>query len=112
MARVCPTVPKRCVMIFLNALCACNKYADRVNMYVAIIYMAETYYFSLQLQSMVISAFFLVYLPTQMGGPFSFRRYGGKSVLPYMELMWSLLAMLTPAVADLGVIPFVAVSRL
>lgn len=95
-------IADRHVMVFLCALCTCINYADRVNMSVAIIYIAQTYSFSLRQQSWIMSAFFLGYIPMQFGGAILCRRMGGKLVLCYGALLWSIFTLLTPLSAEMG----------
>lgn len=99
---ICGWIADRHVMVLLCALCTCINYADRVNMSVAIIYIAQTYSFSLRQQSWIMSAFFLGYVPMQFGAAILCRRIGGKLVLCYGALLWSLFTLLTPVCADMG----------
>lgn len=93
-------IPDRYVMVFLCALCTCINYADRVNMSVAIISMSQTYQFNLKQQSLVLSSFFLGYIPMQIGGAVLCRRFGAKVVLSTGAFMWSIFTILTPFAAD------------
>jgi MFS family permease len=49
-----------------------------------------------------MSAFFLGYLPMQIGGALLSRRYGAKRVLAYSAALWSAFTALTPAAAHSG----------
>jgi MFS family permease len=49
-----------------------------------------------------MSAFFLGYLPMQIGGALLSRRYGAKRVLAYGAALWSAFTALTPAAARSG----------
>lgn len=98
-------MPERYVMVLLCALCTCINYADRVNMSVAIISMSEAYSLSLRQQSVVMSSFFIGYIPMQLGGALLCRRLGGKTVLAQGALLWSVFTIATPFTADLGMTP-------
>lgn len=100
--RIISMMPDRYVMVFLCALCTCINYADRVNMSVAIISMSQTYNFNLKQQSMVLSSFFLGYIPMQIGGAVLCRRFGAKTVLAQGAFLWSVFTILTPFAADIS----------
>lgn len=100
--RIVPFLPDRYLMVFLCALCTCINYADRVNMSVTIISMSVTYSFTLKQQSMVLSSFFLGYIPMQIGGAVLCRRLGAKAVLAYGAFLWSIFTFLTPFAGDGG----------
>jgi ACS family sodium-dependent inorganic phosphate cotransporter len=77
-------------------------YIDRVNISVAIIYMAQEFQWNPEMQGRVLSAFFLGYLLTQIVGGRLADRYGGKLVLAAGVLLWSMFTVLTPPAAFLG----------
>lgn len=89
-------------MVLLCALCTCINYADRVNMSVTIISMSETYSLTIWQQSVVLSSFFLGYIPMQIGGAVLCRRHGGKLILSIGALTWSVFTILTPVAGDIG----------
>lgn len=95
-------IADRHLMVLLCALCTCINYADRVNMSVAIIYIAEAFSFSLRQQSWILTSFFVGYIPMQLGGAILCRRMGGKLVLLYGALLWSIFTILTPVSANIG----------
>lgn len=95
-------IPERYVMVLLCATCCFINYADRVNMSVAIIAIAEQYKFSVEQQGIIMSTFFLGYLPMQIGGAVLCRRFGGKAVLSYGAFLWSTFTILTPFAARAG----------
>lgn len=71
-------------------------YIDRVNISVAIIPMAEQFGWTDTERGIVLSSFFIGYLITQViGGSFA-ARLGGKAVLGFGVLWWSLFTLLTP----------------
>lgn len=98
-------IPERHIMVALCALCCFINYADRVNMSVAIIAMAEQYGYRVEQQGMIMSYFFLGYLPMQVGGAVLCRRFGGKKVLSYGAFLWSLFTVLTPITCAVGYYP-------
>jgi ACS family sodium-dependent inorganic phosphate cotransporter len=71
-------------------------YIDRVNISVAIIPMAEHFGWSDTERGLVLSSFFVGYLVTQVAGGSLAARFGGKAVLGFGVLWWSLFTLLTP----------------
>ena len=90
------------------AFCACN--LDRVNMAVAIMPMAAQYGWDSQTVGLVQSSFFWGYLLTQVAGGVWADRYGGKKVLGFGVVWWSLATVLTPLAAQLG-LPVLLAAR-
>eukprot|EP00178_Gracilaria_changii_P014999 TRINITY_DN420_c0_g1_i1.p1 TRINITY_DN420_c0_g1~~TRINITY_DN420_c0_g1_i1.p1 ORF type:complete len:442 (-),score=52.74 TRINITY_DN420_c0_g1_i1:1551-2876(-) len=95
-------IPERFVMVLLCAVCCCINYADRVNMSVAIINIAEQYSFNLHEQSLIMSYFYLGYLPMNLGGALLCRRFGAKNVLTCGATLWSFFTVVTPIAAQMG----------
>ena len=71
-------------------------YIDRVNISVAIIPMAEQFGWTDTERGVVLSSFFVGYLVTQVLGGSLAARFGGKAVLGFGVLWWSLFTLLTP----------------
>jgi ACS family sodium-dependent inorganic phosphate cotransporter len=71
-------------------------YIDRVNISVAIIPMAEQFGWSDTQRGFVLSSFFVGYLVTQVVGGWLAAKLGGKAVLGFGVLWWSLFTILTP----------------
>ena len=71
-------------------------YIDRVNISVAIIPMAEEFGWSDTQRGLVLSSFFVGYLVTQVIGGSLAARFGGKIVLGFGVVWWSLFTLLTP----------------
>jgi ACS family sodium-dependent inorganic phosphate cotransporter len=71
-------------------------YIDRVNISVAIIPMAEQFGWTDTQRGLVLSSFFVGYLVTQVAGGSMAARLGGKAVLGFGVLWWSLFTLLTP----------------
>jgi ACS family sodium-dependent inorganic phosphate cotransporter len=94
--------PRRFTVV---GLCVCAVficYIDRVNISVAIIPMAKRFGWQPETQGLVLSSFFIGYLLTQIVGGRLADRYGGKIVLGFGVLAWSLFTILTPPAAALG----------
>jgi len=88
------------VLLCFGATFVC--YIDRVNISVAIIPMAESLGWAVDTQGLVLSAFFIGYMLTQIVGGRLADRFGGKVVLAGGVLLWSLFTVLTPPAAYLG----------
>jgi ACS family sodium-dependent inorganic phosphate cotransporter len=71
-------------------------YIDRVNISVAIIPMAEQFNWTDTQRGIVLSSFFVGYLITQVLGGSLAAKLGGKAVLGFGVLWWSLFTILTP----------------
>lgn len=98
-------VTERKLMVILCAACSLLNYADRVNLSVAIIAIGLQYNFSVKQQGEVLSAFFLGYIPSQLGAAILCRRFGAKNVLAWGAFGWSLFTALTPIAANAGLAP-------
>lgn len=86
-------------------------YIDRVNISVAIIPMAEQFGWSDTQRGIVLSSFFIGYLVTQVLGGWLAGRLGGKLVLGFGVLWWSLFTLLTPLSA-LASFPVLIAARI
>jgi ACS family sodium-dependent inorganic phosphate cotransporter len=86
-------------------------YIDRVNISVAIIPMAEQFGWSDTERGIVLSSFFVGYLITQVAGGALAARFGGKAVLGFGVLWWSLFTLLTPLSA-LASFPILIATRI
>ncbi|MFC1720139.1 ACS family MFS transporter [Pseudomonadota bacterium] len=71
-------------------------YIDRVNISVAIIPMAKQFGWTDSEKGIVLSSFFVGYLVTQVLGGSLAARLGGKAVLGFGVLWWSVFTILTP----------------
>ena len=96
------------VLMCFVAFCACN--LDRVNMAVAIMPMAAQYGWDTQTVGLVQSSFFWGYLLTQVAGGVWADRYGGKKVLGFGVVWWSIATVLTPFAAQMG-LPVLLAAR-
>jgi len=94
---------KRHQLAFMAFLAIFICYMDRVAISVAIIPMVETYGWDLSTQGLVLSSFFIGYLLTQVVGGKLADLYGGKIVLGFGVLIWSLFTLVAPPAAALGI---------
>ena len=88
--------PVRYTVMLLAAVAVFICYMDRVIISVAIIPMASDFGWSPEQMGRVLSSFFVGYLLTQVAGGWLAERYGGKIVLGFGVVFWSLFTMLTP----------------
>eukprot|EP00850_Spirogloea_muscicola_P025882 SM004676S16924 [mRNA] locus=s4676:48:1122:+ [translate_table: standard] len=88
------------VVLCFFAFLLCNM--DRVNMSVAILSMETQYDWSKVTVGLVQSSFFWGYLLTQIAGGIWADSIGGKQVLGFGVIWWSVATVLTPVAANLG----------
>ena len=102
------TNKKRWGMVFslFVAFVLCN--LDKVNMSVAIVPMAKSFGWTATQKGLVASAFFWGYAFTQIPGGWLSSKYGGKAVLFYGVILWSLGTLIAPWCATLGMAPLLA----
>lgn len=95
-------IPKRWVIVGLCffAFLLCNM--DRVNMSIAILPMASEFNWSSTTVGLIQSSFFCGYLLTQIAGGIWADKVGGKLVLGFGVIWWSIATMLTPIAASIG----------
>lgn len=102
--------PKRWVIVLLcfTAFLLCNM--DRVNMSIAILPMSKEFGWNSATVGLIQSSFFWGYLLTQIVGGIWADKIGGKLVLGFGVIWWSIATILTPIAAKLG-LPFLLVMR-
>ncbi|QHO22197.1 Ascorbate transporter [Arachis hypogaea] len=102
--------PKRWVIVLLcfAAFLLCNM--DRVNMSIAILPMSQEFNWNSATVGLIQSSFFWGYLLTQILGGIWADKLGGKLVLGFGVVWWSIATILTPIAARLG-LPFLLVMR-
>ncbi|KAF8017093.1 hypothetical protein BT93_H2342 [Corymbia citriodora subsp. variegata] len=102
--------PKRWVIVLLcfAAFLLCNM--DRVNMSIAILPMSQEFGWNSATVGLIQSSFFWGYLLTQIVGGIWADKIGGKLVLGFGVVWWSVATVLTPIAAKLG-LPFLLVMR-
>ena len=80
---------------FMNVIC----YADRTNLSVALVPMAHEFGWDDAQSGSLLAAFFMGYIWTQIPGGMLTAHYGAKPVLIVGVVGWSVLTMLSPALA-------------
>lgn len=102
--------PKRWVIVILcfSAFLLCNM--DRVNMSIAILPMSAEFNWSPTTVGLIQSSFFWGYLLTQIAGGIWADTVGGKKVLGFGVIWWSIATALTPIAAHIG-LPFLLIVR-
>ncbi|KAK7292689.1 hypothetical protein RJT34_15541 [Clitoria ternatea] len=102
--------PKRWVMVLLcfTAFLLCNM--DRVNMSIAILPMSQEFNWNSATVGLIQSSFFWGYLLTQIVGGIWADKLGGKLVLGFGVVWWSIATVLTPIAAKLG-LPCLLIMR-
>ncbi|XP_068645709.1 ascorbate transporter, chloroplastic-like [Aristolochia californica] len=102
--------PKRWVVVLLcfSAFLLCNM--DRVNMSIAILPMAQEFNWNPATVGLIQSSFFWGYLLTQIVGGIWADKLGGKMVLGFGVVWWSIATVFTPIAARMG-LPFLLIMR-
>ncbi|XP_019430051.1 PREDICTED: ascorbate transporter, chloroplastic isoform X3 [Lupinus angustifolius] len=102
--------PKRWVIVLLcfSAFLLCNM--DRVNMSIAILPMSQQFNWNSATVGLIQSSFFWGYLLTQILGGIWADKLGGKVVLGFGVIWWSIATVLTPIAAKLG-LPYLLIMR-
>lgn len=102
--------PRRWIVVLLcfAAFLLCNM--DRVNMSIAILPMSKEFNWNSATVGLIQSSFFWGYLLTQIVGGIWADKLGGKKVLGFGVVWWSIATVLTPIAARLG-LPFLLVVR-
>nr|KJB41352.1 hypothetical protein B456_007G100200 [Gossypium raimondii] len=102
--------PKRWVIVLLcfAAFLLCNM--DRVNMSIAILPMSKEFNWNSATVGLIQSSFFWGYLLTQILGGIWADKIGGKLVLGFGVVWWSVATILTPIAAKIG-LPFLLIMR-
>ncbi|XP_027926398.1 ascorbate transporter, chloroplastic-like [Vigna unguiculata] len=102
--------PKRWVIVLLcfSAFLLCNM--DRVNMSIAILPMSQEFKWNSATVGLIQSSFFWGYLLTQILGGIWADKLGGKLVLGFGVVWWSMATILTPIAARIG-LPCLLIMR-
>ena len=95
-------VPYRFKVVLLSFLAVFICYIDRVNISVAIIPMQEQFDWSESQVGLILGSFYFGYMITMILGGYLADKYGGKKVLGYALLIWSLFTIITPFFAYQG----------
>ncbi|MGD9603871.1 MAG: ACS family MFS transporter [Gammaproteobacteria bacterium] len=94
--------PERYKIVALCVLAVFVCYIDRVNISVAVIAMQEHYGWTDTVKGFVLSSFFIGYMAFMPTSGWLANRFGGRRVLGYAVLWWSLWTVLTPPAAALS----------
>jgi len=92
--------PRRWILVAGCFLSIVVCYIDRVNISYAILPMAKEYGWDTATQGWVLSSFFMGYLLTQLAGGWGAAHVGGRALLGFGVLWWSLFTALTPLAAS------------
>src|ERR671930_226510 len=88
--------PRRFTVVLFSFTCALILYIDRVNIsVVAPILMAE-FGWDPAVTGTILSAFFVGYMLTQLPGGWLADRFGGKAIIGFAVVWWSLATLMTP----------------
>ena len=96
------TLPYRFKVVFLSFVAVFICYIDRVNISVAIIPMQAQFGWSELQVGIILGSFYFGYMITMIIGGYLADKYGGKRVLGYGLLIWSLFTIITPFFAYSG----------
>jgi ACS family sodium-dependent inorganic phosphate cotransporter len=100
--------PRRYVVVALTFLGSIIAYTDRVNISVAAVAMKDHFGWSQTQKGLVLAAFFVGYLLFMFVAGLLANRFGGKRVVGYSVLAWSIFTLLTPPAAALSIAVLVA----
>ena len=100
--------PRRHVIVAFTFLGCIIAYTDRVNISVAAIVMKDHFRWSQTQKGLVLASFFVGYLLFMFVAGLLANRFGGKRVVGYSVLAWSIFTLLTPAAATLSIAVLVA----
>ncbi len=92
--------PRRWILVTGCFLSIVVCYIDRVNISFAILPMAKEFGWNTSTQGWVLSSFFMGYLLTQLVGGWWAALIGGRALLAFGVLWWSLFTILTPLAAS------------
>ena len=95
-------IPQRINLIGYSTLAVIICYIDRVNISVAIIPMQEQFGWSDSQVGFIFSSFYLGYMLTMALGGYLSDKFGGKRVLGWGVVLWSIFTILTPLAAHNG----------
>lgn len=89
--------PKRFQFVLFCFFGIAINYSDRTNISVAIMDMAKEFNWSNADKGFAMSSFYIGYFISGIGGGYMADVYGGKMVLFYASIAWSLFTLVTPA---------------
>jgi len=89
-------VKKRYVLILMCFIASFVCYIDRVNISVAIIAMQEQFQWTETTKGFILSSFYIGYMLMQVPVGWLTNKFGGKLVLGFALVWWSIMTILTP----------------
>jgi MFS transporter, ACS family, solute carrier family 17 (sodium-dependent inorganic phosphate cotransporter), other len=95
--------PRRYVIVGFTFLGCIIAFTDRVNISVVAIAMKDHFGWSQTQKGLVLAAFFVGYLLFMFVAGLLANRFGGKRVVGYSVLAWSIFTLLTPPAATLSI---------
>ncbi|RIB29297.1 major facilitator superfamily domain-containing protein [Gigaspora rosea] len=95
--------PKRIITIILCAFAVVISYADRLNMAIAIVYMAKEYNWNYITQGYVLSSFYIGYPTTQIIAGVLADKFGGRRILGIAAATWAFFTLLIPFSARVNI---------
>ena len=101
-------LPQRHVVVALTFFACAIAYTDRVNIAVAAVAMKEQFGWSQTQKGLVLSSFFVGYLLFMFLAGIMATRLGGKRVLGWSVVAWSLFTLITPLAATLSIPSLIA----
>ncbi|MFK8014284.1 MAG: MFS transporter, partial [Gammaproteobacteria bacterium] len=107
-----PVWPKRLTVLILTFIAFVICYLDRVNISIAAISMQQELGWTDVTKGYVFSFFFWGYLTMQVGGGYLSNRFGGKLILGWAVVFWSVFTVLTPPAAFMSIPALLAVRFL
>lgn len=102
-------IPRRYAIVALCFLASFICYIDRVNISVAIVAMQQEYDWSETIKGFVLSSFYIGYMLFQIPSGWFSKKYGGRLLLLFAVVWWSIMTMLTPLAAALSFASLIAV---
>ncbi|GJP65766.1 hypothetical protein CLOP_g22628 [Closterium sp. NIES-67] len=89
-------LPQRYVIVLLTLVCSAVCYIERVGFSIAYTAIAIREGVDQATKGWVMSAFYYGYASSQVPGSWASQKYGGRRVLTYSFVAWSVLCVLTP----------------
>ena len=100
--------PRRHVIVALTFFASLISYTDRVNISVAAVTMKEQFGWSQTEKGFVLSSFYIGYMVFLLASGWLATRFGGKRVLGFAVLAWSVFTLLTPFAAGVSMVVLIA----
>ena len=104
--------PQRYAIVLLTFLCTSICYVERVGFSVAYTAAAATSNVDQATKGWIMSAFYYGYATSQIPGSWAAQRLGGRRILTFSFIAWSLLCALTPTDVASATVSLVAVRLL